>query len=222
MNKSAKLLVALLAFVTAGLFAQAQSAPKILVVDMIKLLDEHYKTQEQKDKLKADADKAKDEAGRLLKERNDLVEQYKELLDQTKNPMTKPEVKEKAQSDAEEKMQQIQQKNNELQSFEVNTRNLLQQRFQNFKSIMLEEIGKIATDVAKRKGATLLIDKSGPNLLGISSVVYSDPSMDITDEVQAEINKSRPAATATPAPSAAAPTDSSSSDSPTIKVPIGK
>lgn len=221
MNKSAKTLVALVAFIAAGLFVQAQSAPKIMVVDMIKLLDEHYKTQEQKDKLKVDADKAKEEAGHLLQDRNNLVEQYKELVEQAKNPAITAAAKDKAESDADQKMQEIQKKNNELQSFEVNTRNLLQQRFQNFKTIMLEEISKIATDVAKRKGATLLLDKSGPNLLGIPTVVYFDPSMDITDEVQAEINKNRPAATAA-APSAPAATSSGTSDSPTITVPTGK
>jgi outer membrane protein len=220
MNKSAKTLVALVAFIAAGLFVQAQSTPKIMVVDMMKLLDEHYKTQEQKDKLKIDADKAKEEAGRMLQERNTLVEQYKDLVEQDKNPAITAAAKAKVEDDANQKMQDIQKKTNELQSFEVNTRNLLQQRFQNFKTIMLEEISKIATDVAKRNGATLLLDKSGPNLLGISSVVYSDPSMDITDQVQAEINKNRPAATA--APAAAPATDSSTSDSPKITVPTGK
>lgn len=218
MNKPVKLLLALLTFVTAGLFAQGQPAPKILVVDMIKLLDEHYKTQEQKDKLSADADKAKEEAGRLLQERNSLVEQYKELVEQTQNPATRVEVKEQAQANAEQKIQEIQRKNNELQSFEANTRNLLQQRFQNFKTIMLEEIAKLATEVAKRKGATLLLDKSGPNLLGISSVVYSDDAMDITNEVQAEINKTRPVSGAKPAATSAAP----AADSPRITVPMGK
>lgn len=218
MNKTVKLLLALVSFATAGLLAQGQPAPKILVVDMIKLLDEHYKTQEQKDKLSADADKAKEEAGRLLQERNTLVEQYKELVEQTQNPATRVEVKEEAQANAEQKIQEIQRKNNELQSFEANTRNLLQQRFQNFKTIMLEEIAKLATEVAKRKGATMLLDKSGPNLLGISSVVYSDDAMDITNEVQAEINKTRPISGAKPAAATAAP----AADSPRITVPMGK
>lgn len=223
MNKSVKILLTLLAFGATGLFAQAQMAPKILVVDMMKLLNEHYKTQEQREKLQADADKAKEEANRLLKERNDMVEKYKELVDQAKNPAAKTEVQEQAKADAAKMMQEIQNKTNELQSFDVNTRNLLNQRFQNFKTIMLEEIGKMATEVAKRKGATLLLDKSGPNLLGISSVVYSDPSMDITNEVQAEINKTRPITSTTTQP-APASTDSStdtSSDTPKITVPMG-
>ena len=39
-----------------------------------------------------------------------------------------------------------------------------------FRSLMLEEISKVAADVAKRKGATLLFDKAGPTAIGISNV----------------------------------------------------
>lgn len=213
MNKIVKLLVAFAALAISGAALQAQSASKILVVDMIKLLDEHYKTQEQKQKLEADAQKAQEEAERLLKSRNALIEEYKEAFDQVNNPTTTQAVKDQARTTAEQKREEIQRKENELQSFQANTRNLLQQRFQNFKTIMLEEIGKIASDVAKRKGATLLLDKSGPNLLGISSVIYADAASDITAEVEAEINRGR---TATSAPAA------SSSGSPTVSVPLGK
>jgi outer membrane protein len=82
---------------------------------------------------------------------------------------------------------------------------------------MLEEIGKIASDVAKRKGATLLFDKAGPSLIGVSNIIYSDSAYDITDDVMKEINKDRPAGapTAAPAP-AAAP---AASGSPTISLP---
>lgn len=213
MNKIVKLLVAFAALAISGAALQAQSASKILVVDMIKLLDEHYKTQEQKQKLEADAQKAQEEAERLLKSRNALIEEYKEAFDQVNNPTTTQAVKDQARTTAEQKQQEIQRKENELQSFQANTRNLLQQRFQNFKTIMLEEIGKIASDIAKRKGATLLLDKSGPNLLGISSVIYADAASDITAEVEAEINRGRTSTSSSAA---------SSSGSPTVSVPLGK
>jgi len=211
MLKSLKILGAFSAlFVSGAALSQAQiAAPKIVVVDMMKLLDEHYKTEEQKNKLQADAEKASEEADRLLADRNTLVEEYKEALEQSNNPATRAEVKDQAREQAELKLQEIQRKNNELQSFEANTRNLLQQRFQNFKTIMLEEISKIAVDVAKRKGATLVLDKSGPNLLGIATVVYHDESFDITAEVEAEINRDRPAGSA-------------NSTTPSVTVPLGR
>jgi outer membrane protein len=74
---------------------------------------------------------------------------------------------------------------------------------------MLEEIGKVATEVAKRKGATVVLDKAGPTAIGISNLIYADAAYDITEDVLKEINKDRPAgapaAPATAAPGAAAP-----------------
>jgi outer membrane protein len=114
-------------------------------------------------------------------------------------------------------LQDIQRKQQEVQSFQTNTRNSLQQRIQTFRSLMVEEISKVAVDIAKRKGATLLVDKSGPTLIGVSNILYADPSYDITDEVQKEVNKDRPATS--PAAAPAAKSDDTNSDSPKITVP---
>ena len=54
-------------------------------------------------------------------------------------------------------------------------------------------------------------------MAGVSNILYADPTLDITDEVMAEINKDRPATAPTPtAPAnAAAPGE----DAPKITVP---
>jgi outer membrane protein len=201
-----------------ALTSHAQSSPKILVVDLAKLFDSHYKTQEQQAKLQADEAKAKDQLDQITKEFNALVEQYKELDEQTKNPTATAEAKGKAQADAQKKMDEIRQKQSEQQSFVQSTRNSLQQRFQTFKTLMLEELTKTAVDIAKKHGATFLLDKSGPSMVGISNILYYDPSLDITDEVMAEINKDRPAVTPTPVTSTA-PEASPTGDAPKITVP---
>ena len=202
MKNPIRLLSALLAFGAASLAAQAQPAFKILVVDMAKLYDTHYKTIEQNAKLQSDDQKANEEVDKMNKEGNALVEEYKGLKEQSTNPALTAEAKAKAEMEAQQKLEAIQQKQNEVRAFVQNTQRSLQQRLQNFRSLMLEEISKVAIDVAKRKGVTLLLDKAGPTLIGVSSVVYYDSSYEITDEVAKEINKDRPAGTPT-APAAA-------------------
>ena len=214
MKKSIQSVLALAAFGATALFAQAQPAPKILTVDMAKLYDGHYKTEEQNAKLRGDEQKAQEELERLNKEGNSLVEKYKELVDQSTNPAATADAKSKAQTESQRLLQEIQRKQGEVQSFQANTRNSLQQRIQNFRSVMVEEISKVAVEIAKRKGATFLIDKSGPTLIGVSNVLYSDTSYDITDEVSKEVNKDRPAAAATPAGAPAATTAAPKADSP--------
>jgi outer membrane protein len=195
----------------AGLFTaavQAQPAPKILVVDMVKLYDGHFKTEEQNAKLKVDQQKAEDELQKLNAEGNALVKQAQELQEQLKNATLTDAAKTTAQKDLQAKAEEIQKKQNEVNSFRQNTQRSLQQRINTFKQLLLEEISKTATDIAKKKGATLLFDKSGPSLIGVPSLVFFDASYDITDDVAKEINKDRPAggsASSAPASSGAAP-----------------
>lgn len=221
MKKSIQAFVAIAALGAFSLVAQAQPALKILVVDMAKIYDNHYKTLEQNAKIQSDDQKAQEEVDKMNKEGNALVEEYKSLNEQSNNPALTSEAKTKAQNEAQRKLEAIQMKQREVQTFIQNTRNSLQQRLQTFRSLMLEEIGKVASEVAKRRGATMLVDKAGPSLIGISNIVYSDPAYEITEDVMKEINKDRPpgAPTAPPpstakgatgtgsAPAAAAPAD---------------
>ena len=217
MKKIIQSLIAAATFGALTLAAQAQPAVKLAVVDMAKLYDTHYKTIEKNAQLQADDQKAQEEVDRMNKEGNSLVEEYKALNDKAGNPALTAEAKSSAQNEAQKRLASIQQKQQEVQTFIQNTRNSLQQRMQTYKALILEEISKSATTVAQRKGTTLLIDKSGPSLFLIPSVVYSDPGYDITDDVAKEINKDRPAS-ATPAPAAAAPAAPASS-SPGVTVP---
>jgi outer membrane protein len=206
MKNTIKSLVAIAAFGALSLGAYAQPAPKILIVDMAKLYDTHYKTVEQNAKIQADDQKAQEEVEKMNKEGNALVEEYKALNDQSNNPALSGEAKAKAQEAAQKKLESIQGKQREVQTFIQNTRNSLGQRLNTFRSLMLEEISKIATEVGKRKGATLLFDKAGPTGIGISNLIFADPAYDITEDVLKEINKDRPAGAVTaPVPSAKAP-----------------
>jgi outer membrane protein len=215
MKKSIQSLVAIAALGALSLAAHAEPAVKLLVVDMAKLYDTHYKTLENNAKIQSDDQKAQEEVDKMNKEGNGLVEEYKALNEQSNNPTATNEAKAKMQNEAQKKLESIQNKQREVQTFIQNTRNSLQQRLQNFRGIMLEEIGKVAGDIAKRKGATLLLDKACPTMIGVSNVVYADPGFDITDEVSKEVNKDRPAgAMAAPAPAAPA-----SGGSPMISVP---
>ena len=204
MKKSIQSLIAVAVFGALSLAANAQPAVKLLVVDMAKLYDSHYKTVEQNAKIQADDAKAQEEVDKMNKEGNALVEEYKSLNDQSNNPTLTTEAKAKAQNEAQKKLEAIQTKQREVQGFIQNTRNSLGQRLNTFRSLMLEEISKLATEVAKRKGGTVLLDKAGPTGIGISNLIYADAGYDITDDVLKEINKDRPA-NAPAAPAAAAP-----------------
>ena len=209
MNKMIRTLVSLAAFGAGSTALLAQPAVKLIVVDMAKVYDSHYKTEEANAKFRDAEQKAQEQVEELNKQGQTLVDEYKELMEQSKNTVLTADARSKAEADGQKKLEDIQRKQAEVQNFRTNTQRSLQQRIKTHRDLLLEEITKVVNDLAKKKGATLVIDRSGPTLFGIPSVLYSDASYDITDEVVTEVNKDRPpaapAAPATTTPAVAAP-----------------
>jgi outer membrane protein len=203
MKKSIQSLLAIGAF-GAAVLAQAQSAPKILTVDMAKLYENDYKTQEYMGKLQKDETSAQQQYDQMTKDLTALKAQYDELTEQTRDPTATADAKAKAGADAQKKGQELQGKLVERNNFGQQVTREFEQRRQNFHDTMMDEIGQKAAEIAKHHSGNLLVDKSGISILGARTVIYSDPSYDITDEVMTEINKDRPA-TSVPAAGAAAP-----------------
>lgn len=190
MNKLLASLLAVVAFAgTAAQPAIAQLAPKIVVVDMAKLLDEHPETAEQNVKLKGDEGRANEELEKLNKEGQDLVASLKDLEEKSKNPALAEAAKEALQTEMRAKIEEIQRKQNEVQSFRNNTQRSLQQRIQNFRKVMFDKLSVTVTEVAKTNDATLVLDKSGFTHIGLSPVVYADAAYDITEQVQKIVGK---------------------------------
>jgi outer membrane protein len=218
MKKSIQSLFALTAIALTTLVAHAQTSPKFLVVDLAKLFDGSWKTQELQAKLNAEGVKAGEQASELQKEGKALLAEFKDLDEQSKNPTMTAEAKARAVADAQKKYEEVQEKHNELESLAQTTQNSLRQRYDAFKTVMLGDITKVATAIAKANGATFLLDKSGPTLIGVSNILYFDSSLDITDEVATDLNKDRPASLPTPTPTSASPTQAGG-DVPQIAVP---
>src|SRR5690606_17999135 len=130
-------------------------------VDMARLHDAHYKTIENNAKLTSEDEAAQKIVAQMTQEGNALLAEYRALVEQANSPALSAEAKAKAQADAEQKVPALEQKEQDINTFIQNTRNTLSQKLQQFRGFMLEEIAALAADIAKRQGATLLLDKSG-------------------------------------------------------------
>lgn len=208
----------LVSLVIGAAAVQAQPALKVAVVDMASLYDNHYLTAEHTAKIEADEKRAQEELQRLNAEGNEIVQKFQELVEQINNPVLSNEAKAKLEQDAQQKRGEIEAKQNEVNQFRQNVQRALQSQIGNFRDLLLEELSKLATDIAKQKGATLLIDKSAPAGFGISPFLYVDAGYDITEEVLAAVNKNRPATATTPSTSAA-PAAPATDGAPAISFP---
>lgn len=204
MKKIINTLIALATIAAGSTALQAQPAVKLVVVDMAKVFDGHYKSEEANIKFRDAEQKAQEQAEELRKQGQTIVDEYKELVEQAKSTLLTAEARSKAEADAQKKAEEIQRKQTDLQTFVQNTQRSLQQRIGTHREMLLEEISKVVVEFAKKNGATLVLDKSGPSMFRIPVVLYSDAAYDITEMVIKEVNKDRPVPPApTPAPAAA-------------------
>lgn len=216
MQKITRNLIALVGILTGFVALQAQAPLKVIVVDMAKVYDSYYKAEEAKAKINDAYQRAREELDNLNKQIQTAAEDYKSLVEQSKSPLANEQARAKAGEDAQKKLEEIQEMQRRGQAFMQNSERSLQQRMKNHRDLIMDEIMKVVSDVSRAKGATLVLDKSGPSILGIPVVLSADPSYDITEEIIKEVNKDRPpaapAAAATPAAAApAAPAAAGSS-----------
>ncbi len=199
MHKSLRTLLVLSAAWLGAAVLHAQPALKVVVVDMAKVYDTHYKTEEANAKFNDAAQRAQEQLDLLNKQIQTAADEFKALVEDSRSTVLNEAARTKASADAQKKREDIERLNAEAQNFRANTQRSLQQRAKNHRDLIMDEIMKVVNDLARAKGATLVLDKSGPSMFGVPVVLASDPSFDITEEVVKEVNKDRPPASA-PAP----------------------
>ena len=203
MNKLIRTLLTLASFGLVASMAHADVTLKPLVVDMSKVFDNHYKTEENYAKFNEFGQKVQEQLDAMSKQIQEMATQYQELVDQSRNTVLKPEARAQAEADAQKKGEEIQRRQAEAQNFRTQNQNTIQHRVKTLRDGLFEEITVVVKNIARAKGATLVLDKSISPMTGVASIIYNDDSYDITDEVIKEVNKDRPPAPPLPAPTAA-------------------
>lgn len=204
MNKIIRNLLAV-AGLALGTTLLAQPALKVVVVDMARVYDTHYKTEEANAKFNDAAQRAQEQLDQLNKQLQSADEEYKALVEESKSTIRNQQARDKAAADAQKKIEDIRRIQNEAQNFRVNTQRSLQQRAKIHRDSIMDEIMKVVNEIARQRGATLVLDKSGPSVFGVPVVLHSDGAYDITEQVVAEVNKDRPAGSSAATGGAAAP-----------------
>jgi outer membrane protein len=208
MKSQFRSVLAVLAVAAAAVGLHAQPVLKVVTIDMDQLFSKYYKTEAQQAKMAEDEKKATDLRDSMLKERETLVGQAKELQEQATNALLNDEARKKAEADFQKKVADVRAKENEIQTFLQQTQQQMRAVWGQFQQQAFEEISKVATDIAKKKGATMVLNQGASTV-----VVFADTGFSITDEVLVVINKDRPA----PAISITAPATPAATPAPAPK-----
>lgn len=191
MKNSLKILFVLAAFAGSAVASYAAEANKIAIVDMRYLFENHYKTVEQYAKLQKEQERMKADIDRLNKEGQALQQEAKSLADQLANTALTADAKATLEAKQKAKNEELQRKANDISTLARRNSDELNQSMKLFSERLYREISDTAVKVTKNRGFSMLFDKSAP-------LLYCEDSMEITEDVLKEINKSNPGSTPQP------------------------
>ena len=169
----------------AAFVASAAGAAELRVatVDLDKVFTAHPKTQAAEAELKKAEEAIQGEMEKMLAEGRALEETVSKLIDAARNPMLNEEARLKKRDEAEDKK-------TELQEFQVRVRRtqetkLKQMREQLMKTRqgIVDELTVAVADFAKAEGYDLVLDRSGMTMNAVPMLVYSNPELDVTDQL---------------------------------------
>src|SRR5277367_979758 len=183
-------------FVTLALTASAQSsAGRIVTVDLNKVFTDYYKTPIASAKIK-------DTAESFNKELNEMVDNYKkeiEDLNKLRDDQDKPEytaeVRDQKRKAVSEKLAETQKIQRDLEDYRTGHGKILQDQQLRMRQTILKEIQDVIDKESRDAGYMLVLDKSGTTGNGVSGVLFSQDSLEITDDIIKVLNKNQPKAT---------------------------
>lgn len=194
--KKLHILLASLALTAAvALTASAQTDVRLATVDMGHLFENYGRVAEAQKRFQNALEQAQAQAKQMMDEGQELVEEYRRMVEEANNPALSDEARERTEKEAEEKLQTIRDKEREAQQFQSNTQRSLQQQQMNHRQLMMDEIRQVVASIADKKQVNLVLDSTANLAQTNPAVVFAAPEFDITEEVLAQLNKDRPAAT---------------------------
>ena len=181
--------------------ASAQApAGRIVIVDLNKVFTDYYKTPIASAKIK-------DTAESFNKELNEMVDNYKkeiEELNKLREDQDKPEytaeVREQKRKAVSEKLAETQKIQRDLEEYRTSHGKILQDQQLRMRQSIVKEIQDIIDKEAASAGYQLVLDKSGTTANAVPTILFSQDSMDITDDIIKILNKNQPKTTEAPKP----------------------
>ena len=173
------------------------AAPNVGIVDDQEIFKKYAKAAD----LQAEIRKSEESAQASINERVKAVEQLQTELQgidkRGQDPMLSENGKKAVAAEFQQKNGTFQQRRGELQNFVNEARNAIQQRVMEMNKQIVADARIQAEKVAKSKGLNLIIGKA--------PVLFSDSSLDVTEDVIKELNAAYKASAPTIAPAPAAP-----------------
>lgn len=174
-----------------GAGAQSTLTPGLVYVDLDKVFEEFYKTKLADGQLKEQADQYREERTKMVDDFKKLQDDFKAARDEAQDTALSEEARNARRAAAEEKLVELRETENKIRRFEESRRRQLDEQTRRVRTKLVDEIKETIAKLARERNYTAVIDASGENLNGVSTVLYYEPKADITAELITLLNKGK-------------------------------
>jgi len=194
---------AVVATITLGLALGASAqvpTGRIVTVDLNRIFNEYYKTPIASSKLKETADSFNKEHEEMLANYKKEIDDVNKLREEQDKPEYSADVRQQKKKALEDKLVETNKIQHDIDEYRASHRKILEEQTQRMRTTILKEINDIINKEARDAGYQLVLDKSGNTLNGVPSIVFSQDSLEITDDIVKIMNKNQPKGTEAPKP----------------------
>ncbi|MGD0016434.1 MAG: OmpH family outer membrane protein [Verrucomicrobiia bacterium] len=190
-KKSAVLMAVCGLALATAVWAEGPSG-RIVTVDMSRLFNEYYKTPIASKKLQETAEGFNKEQETMLTEYRALNDELVKLREDAEKSEYTSEAKELKRKAVTDKLTDIQKAQRDIEEFRRIHQKSLMEQTDRMKTNVLKEINDAISKVARDNGYLMVFDKSGKTLNEVPSIVFSQDTMDVTDDILKVLNKNAP------------------------------
>lgn len=164
---------------------------RIGVINLDRAFNEYHKTKLADAQLRQQADEFNEERKKLVAEYEKLQEEFTRLRDEAQNIALSEVVRSAKREQAEDKLIELRDFESRIRRFDESRRKQLDDQGRRMRKRIVDEILQTANNFAKVRGYNLVLDSSAQSLNGVEVVIFSDPKLDLTDDILGELNKGK-------------------------------
>lgn len=161
---------------------------RVAVIHMNKVFNNYHRTRTGEAKLQKQAELYQDYARQLTESYQKLRNEFVIARDASLNVALSAAERENRRLNAVDKYNQMLIKDKELKEYTRTKQQQMQEEQNKLREAILKEIRQVISNKCMSEGIHLVLDSSARSSNGIPGVLYSSPSLDITDSVLATLN----------------------------------
>ena len=190
MKLSSKLALALLCCTLGAGPAFGQS--RIATIDLRKVFDKYFRTQQAQAQLKEQAADMYKERKGLMQDFTKAQEDYKKLVNSANDSAISTDERDKRKAGAEKKLLEIRELEQTIQQYDRQASTTLAEKQKRMREKILKELREVIDSKAKAGNYSLVVDTAADSINNTPVVLYSAGDNDITDAVLAQLNLGAP------------------------------